>query len=420
MRKSKSANDLTIAGTITDSAGASYSFSTVAHQDGEPIEPPVDPPVDPPTDPSDFSTLPGKPANPAGHAAAPGYPGSLTPAASVRNPPWTVNSGIYYINGGTAAAPINVEFIDFDNYVYMPNRYVNLKGCRVQRQGENNYAINIDGSGNINISYCTICPRLSVAPTIPLAAWPSSGAGLPTTLLTSDYNAHTIPFDSGYQYAIGIQKLVGPVGIDHNDMWGWANAIVLNTATTQEVTIDNNWIHDACRWSGGASGHTYHTDGIGYLNGGAPPSNVRITNNTIASLGSQDGIAGQSASSPYTDWTITGNYLSGFCKTFTICYNRSDGSNLVVTDNVWGTDLPWCQPWEPLDGKLAKVFGAGNPTNIWKRNKLRVVPGTAPQTIEGWPTSWSGPPPFWDKSYDGRFIVPVVGAPFRTTDWGPG
>jgi hypothetical protein len=77
-------------------------------------------------------------------------------------------------------------------------------------------------------------------------------------------------------------------------------------------------------------------------------------------------------------------------------------TNTSVTDNIYGTDLPWV--FGPLHNNYSTMFGGGG--NLWKRNKLRVLPGTSP---------YPGSSPSWTSADDGKFLWPD--STLHTTDF---
>ena len=267
----------------------------------------------------------------------------------------------------------NLEFISCDfnsggGGVDVQGSNITFKGDRFQSNatGNNNAGYNIQTEGtNLTFSYVSVTPLASQYTAPPGAAWPSAGAGANSITMTDNVNA--IPDSSQYQYGFSIQG-GGPITIDHSDFWGSGNdAIQWLAPTTAQMTITNNWIHDAANDDPKQLGN--HTDGIGYVNGQAGPSNILIQGNTIASLGNTNGIAFQQATSGYKNIQIIGNYLSGYG------YTMDGGqpgntplTNSSFTDNVYGTDIePY---WGPLYGWTT---GGGN---VWKCNKLNIVPGT--------------------------------------------
>ena len=187
------------------------------------------------------------------------------------------------------------------------------------------------------------------------------GAGQHTT--SQIVGTNCISGTAGYEYGINIAS-GGPVTIDHCDIWGFGNAIPMYT-TTAQITISNCWIYD----NAAASPNGYHTDGPGYLNGGAPPHNVTVSNCTIGFLGNTNAIAFQAATAPYNNITVTGCYLTGDGYCADMCHGTSGSTNLTFTNNVFGTDIPWV--WGPVyAGATALFTHATNPTNNWSGNTL--------------------------------------------------
>jgi hypothetical protein len=328
---------------------------------------------------------PGQSGDPVGHTYAPGYPGSLTA--------WT---GGDVTVGGTAGNPKVYSFIDFDSGtsgVSIVASHVTFVGCRFQSNSVDNANITIDGPSEITFSYCSIVPRVALAPTIPGAAWPSAGAGMQLAPedLASQPNpglaAIMIPHGSGYQYGINIFS-GGPVTVDHCDIWGWANAIPLYS-TTAQMMITDTWIHDN-RYPG-QQPNDDHGDGIGYLNGGVPPQNVTITHCTITAEANTNAIAFQAATSPYGNIVVRNNYFTGFDYTAMMGDNSVASTGMIFEDNVFGTDIPWA--FGPVFPGIAGTFRAAGCS--WQRNKLKVLPGTGPtvnQDVQ------------WTSADDGKFV----------------
>ena len=193
---------------------------------------------------------------------------------------------------------------------------------------------------NVNFFYCSIVPRVAVVTVIPNAAWPCASAGLQITTASSNYSSYVIGGNSGYQFGINIPNAnTGPMLFDHGDIWGFGNAISWSQPTTAAFTFSDTWIHD----SPNAQPQGYHTDGPGYLNGGAPPSNISIIHCTIAMLGTTNNIAFQASTSPYTNYTITNNYFAGNHNMLALGTRNTGApnSNWTFTGNVVGTDVPW-------------------------------------------------------------------------------
>jgi hypothetical protein len=278
--------------------------------------------------------FPGQAGNPVGYEAAPGYPGSLTP--------WTGGSTI--ATSGTMATPKVYSFQDFSagtGGTLITGSHLKFVGCRFQSNDLENYNVQVTGS-DITFEYCSVTPLVSLASAPPHPAWPSGGAGMQ---LIGNGTGYQIGGDDGYEYG-------------------------LNDAAAQ----------------------MYHTDGPGYLNGGTPPQNVSILNNTIASIGNTNGIALQAATSPYVNITMSGNYLSGFGYTADVGHETTGSTQMTVTNNTFGTDLPWV--YGPIYADATELYSQA--TNTWSGNRLKVLAATSP--ISG---SWP-----WTAADDGQFLWP--------------
>ena len=325
--------------------------------------------------------FPGQASNPVGYAAAPGWPGSFTT---------TLNGAQTFSQVGTQANPVIIQFTDVNagaSGTQVTGSWIKFVGCRFQSNQVGFFNVLLQTGSNITFSYCSVTPLASLATAPPNAAWPAASAGQQKT---GNGTGFQISGNNGYQYGFHISG-GGPYTIDHCDIWGFGNAIdILNT--TQQITINACWIHDAAD----AAAQGYHTDGPGYLNGGAPPPNISVTNCTIASIGNTNGIAFQAASSPYNNITVTGNFMSGFGNLVDMCHAVAGSTNLTFTNNTFGTDLPWV--FGPLYANFTVPFTkASNPTNSWSGNLFKVLAGTS--TIPGQTFSWTA-------GDDGKFLWP--------------
>jgi hypothetical protein len=327
--------------------------------------------------------FPGQDTNPVGYLAAPGYPGALTPHA-----PSGFQSNATYsfldIDGGTSGTNLaglsNVTFI----------------GCRFKSNAQGYFNVYAIGT-NLTFRYCTICPRDVYASAPPGCVWPSAGTGQNTTKYIDGVNC--TKGTQGYQYGFHIMS-GGPITIQYCDIWGFGNAIdFLNT--TAQMLVDNCWIHDAAN----SSPNGYHTDGPGYLNGATPPKNITISNCTIASIGNTNGLAMQAATSAYQNITVTGNFFSGFGYCTAHFQPGSGGArNCTFTDNILATDVAWY--FGPIYSNPTSLYNYSSYGNLWRRNKLRVLPGTAP--VNGAMFSYT-------QTDDGKYIWP--NASLSTTDY---
>lgn len=314
--------------------------------------------------------FPGEHGNPVGFAAAPGFPGSLTP--------WPGGS----FKEGTVENPTIYRFFDFDagkEGTRINTSHVQFVGCRFQSNSLINFNVQCDNARDLSFLYCSFTPRAALYTKPPGAAWPSAGAGLQTTKQVS--NANCVDGDGGYQYGLNVRG-EGPVLADHCDFWGFGNGGPLFYSTTAQMTARDCWIHDACN----ASPQGYHIDGSGYLDGGIPPTHVTIDHCTIASLGNTNAVAFQAAKSPYDHISVTRNFFSGFGFCVDMCHGVAGSTNLLFRDNTFGTDIPWQH--FPIYGTPAVLFNRrANPTNLWQNNRLRVLRGTS--AIAGSAFAWS-------------------------------
>ena len=332
---------------------------------------------------------PGQPGNTVGYAAygplgTTPWPGGSFVSGTPSNP--TLYTG-YVFTGSQSISGHDMKFISCDfnsgtGGVNISGSNISFIGDRFQSNDSPNYNVQTSGT-NLIFSYDSITPLASFYTLPPGAVWPSAGAGMNTTTQTTDVNA--INGNEGYEYGINIVS-GGPVSIDHCDFWGFGNAIVFYN-TTAQMTVTNNWIHDAVN----ASPQGYHTDGPGYLNNGAGPSNVLIQGNTIASLGNTNAIAFQSATSGYDNMQINGNYLSGFGYTVAPgTPGTQHFTNSSFANNVFGTDVE--AVWGPLYGWNQ------DPGDVWKCNTLNVAAGTNWTDGNGWKPS---------SSINGQYWVPT-------------
>lgn len=247
-------------------------------------------------------------------------------------------------------------------------------------------AVNITGS-NITFSYDSLTPLVSLYTSPPGAAWPSASAGLNTNVHVVGVNC--IGGNDGYQYGLVINSAgTGIVIIDHLDGWGMGQDVVeYRYPTTAQMTLTNSWLHD----NADESPNGYHSDGVGFMQGTAGPSNVLIQANTVAAIGNSDGLAWQQATSGYVNLQDIGNFFSGFGYSIASCgaTNSFYCSNSKVSSNVWGTDV------EP-------VFGPAYPhwtdtSNTWKCNTVRFLAGTTWNNGSFAPTS----------SMNGEYLTPT-------------
>lgn len=373
-----------------------------------------------------FHGFPGQLGNPVGYAATPAnvtiggltysnpaYPGSLTTW-----PGGNPDNGVNATSGaGTPSNPWVYEFYNFDGGTggtAMTSANTTFIGCAFQSNQQQFYNVLPSGS-NVNYSYCTTSQRTALLGRPPYytdwGQWPSGGLGRNTIDQIPGVNCFTYSPDTGnaptgYEYGFAMASNAGVTNWDHCDIWGFGNAIVFADSATAPMSITDCWIHDA------SPGNGYHTDGPGYLNGGptsgTPPHNITIHHCTIASLGNTNAIAMQAAGNPYSNMTFTNNYFSGFGLTCDFGHNATGNNNWTVTDNVFATDIQWV--FGPLYADFSAMFTLSNGlNNLWRRNVLKVYPGSVPSTE-------NGPPGFnFTAANNGNYLLP--NSTLSTTDW---
>jgi hypothetical protein len=353
--------------------------------------------------------FPGQVGNPVGFAATPAAaPARWAGVAGTNAWPGafsslTVFSGTGFTSG-SAGTPTVISFQDFVGGMDFSVSAFNASqiifvGCRFQAGTGATINTRFDTGTHISFFYCSITPNPSVAPTVPHAAWPSAAAGTGQSYGDGNYASNTISNANGYQYgAVGsVNATFNTFLWDHCDFWGFANSIDFEGGTLAgPVMISDCWFHDG-RNDGGLD----HTDGPGYLGGGPGPSNLTITHCTISAMANTDGVAMQGTT--YSTPTVTNNYLTGWNHLIRI----PTISNGTYTGNTIGTDVPW---FVALSNDFSSQFGNGS-GNLWRNNKLLVVPG--------YPTSWgSGSAPTWTSANNGNFLLPDTS--LSASDWSTG
>jgi hypothetical protein len=302
---------------------------------------------------------PGQLGNPVGYAAAPGFPGTLTPW-----PGGSFTAGAtykYYIFDGKTgvAAAINAANVTFIGCYF---------GC--SSGAGSTTCVTIGSSCNPVFKYCTFAPSPSQVggsfPPMPpngggYTNWPTgSGVGIAATL--------------GYQYGPGSTgaALRSAMTFDHCDIWGSANGCVFSHVTqTNFATYTDCWIHDARNPSLGD-----HTDGLGDVQSSANDvvSFLTVHHCTIASVGNTQGIALQMQSSDtMTNCTFTNNYVAGFGYTINMGnvsgFTPNPYTNILFTDNVIGASP--APGFGPLYSRFSTPFNTSGSGNVWRRNTFQ-------------------------------------------------
>jgi len=328
---------------------------------------------------------PGQSGNSVGYAAygslgtTPWPGGDFTSGTSSSPTVYTgyVFTGNVTISSGTSwVIFVGCDFnIGTDNTLTLSGDHIYFIGSRFQSNDAQGANVKIVGATNLGFFYDSFVPEVSLFSSPPGGTWPSAGAGTNSTTQT---NGNSVPEGQGYQfpwYTSGSTE--GPIVMDHCDLWGFGNAVAFSQ-TTAQMTLTNNWMHDAGNSDSPTAGY-YHTDGPGYLNGGTGPDNVLIVGNVIASLGNTNAFAFQAADGGYSNIIVTSNYFSGFGNTISPGdIGPSYLTNSVFYGNVFGTDVEPVDTWS--HGNMASS------TNVWACNTVAFRSGTT-WSVAGWTPS---------------------------------
>lgn len=311
----------------------------------------------PPPPPPPVNSWYPYPANPGntGYQNAPGYPGfaSFTDGSTL-----TPSAGQAY------------SFYNFPSGLDFSANNVTFTGCRFASNDVLGADVTVNGTG-ATFRYCTFEPSTVTAGHEP---------GLTP-------QSNQVANGNGYQFGVNQSGTAGPMTVDHCRFWGYANAIQLGPTSGTQITT---CLFQNPRDGGG----TDHTDGPGELNG-LTVSNLTISKCTILGIGSTNGIALQGGQ--YSNFSITGNYVSGYGY---MCFLGFIGSGQTVTSetftgNLWGTDVePGVNPLYP-----GTVFDSGRFSgdgNYWHNNKIYVQSGTSwmaagNQGLYWWPSDLNPP-----------------------------
>lgn len=338
--------------------------------------------------------FPGQSGNPVGFAAAPGFT--------------TLTTSIPSIVSGTSGSPRVYSFLDFTSSLDITSlSFVTFVGCRFQSNANQGVSQTIRSSQNIIFSYCSYTPLTSKATAPPNAAWPCAGAGLNLNWDSPGASAYLIPQTDGYQNGVAFADgTSGPITWDHCDFWGFGNAAVQWGSTTAQMTVQDCWVHDATNPNGPFI-NPEHTDGVGYVLGGAAPQNIKIDHTVIAAMGSTNGIANQGTSGgAYKNISITNGYYCGFGLLIDICHGAPSGQTgatfITFTGNTIASDIPWGVG--PVYGDQSTTVRTTN-NNLWRNNKFLAVAGG----INWWSTASPSP------TANGKFISPD--SSWNTTDY---
>lgn len=330
---------------------------------------------------------PGQPGNTVGYAASPTWTGSFSATACGAPSNGTSWDTATVIHDCTYATPqtLTCEYCEFINVDFNSGTTVtDVSGSHILFIGDRFQSNDVEG-GNVGVLgvdiyffYDSVVPLVSLAASPPGYAWPSAGAGANSTAIIEGTNA--INGNDGYEYGFNIgdaSGVGGPVWIDHCDLWGFGDAIVIQT-TTAPMTITNNHMHDIAD----PAEQVYHTDGPGYSNGAVAPNNVTMIGNTVAMLGNTNALAFQAATGGYQNIYVASNFWSGDNATISWCRPGSvQCTSSYFYGNTFGTDV--------MD--FGVVYDPGvalGSESVWACNTIEVRSGTTWTNMDGWkPTS---------------------------------
>lgn len=293
-----------------------------------------------------------------GPAAAPDYPGALTPhdgSPILSNSTYSFKS-FDGLEIGSAATPVhNVHF----------------HGCAINDTAVNAALVKLYADGPVALTYCELGPSVAFEQDV------------------------MVPFADSVQYGITFSGAFSTFHdwllLDSCLLYGYGNAVDTGnpgSSLTKPVTMRHCALLTAAQ-DGFDTGEAspYHTDGIGHLSGLGGEAYMLIEHNTIESLGNTNGIALQAG--VYDHITVRQNLLGGYGFTVAIWNNPALGlaTNTTFTDNVFSTRL------RPTFGPLYAMDFYTAPGSVWARNRL-LVPDDA---------AWG------DPAHSGRYWIPTPG-----------
>lgn len=288
------------------------------------------------------------------------------------------------LNNGTGGTTISGSHIVFE-------------GVRSQSNQVGFFNTHLTGS-DVWLLYYSATPLASFYTAPPgTSVWPSLDASR-TNSTTQTNGGTSVNGNDGYQYGILTTSATGSTYTYGADIWGFGNSFDIEGPPTGSTWLLNSWIHDAAY----AATQGYHTDGPGYLNGTAAPSNVNIYGTVVASLGNTNGMAFQMATSGYVDMKSVDNYWSGFEETMSPGdIAPTHFTNSTLTNQFLGTDV------KPSQGTFHGTTLGSN--TLWACNQIVFAPSTTWTSGDGWtPTS----------GQNGEFWVLSSSAPASATDQG--
>ena len=354
-----------------------------------------------------------------------GYLHSQDPPSDTSIPCTHGYAGVYdYADG---MAPTSVLFVDgtdgqsFNRYHFQGKTQLGhgagdnfvMNGCVFDGTFPNDNMVQTYLNTLVVFNLCTFKPAGISSP--PGNNGSQSSATGPSNLGT--------PFNSSYESiasnANGSQAGTCVYQVNACDIWGNGGFQTTSAGTSGlQGHFSACYIHDlADPWAvtyleafPGQSGF-YHQDGVGPDSGSTPGlAWFNVTGNTIASMGSANGVAFQGDSN-YSNITVTGNYISGWTEAVAVGAALPDtNANITFEGNIFSGEVanvgnsnyagavsgggPYvgngaCSPYNNLSAFPAAAGSS------WRRNFYQVFGGDPdyPTSLNGlywWPTDNSG------------------------------
>jgi len=378
------------------------------------------------------SPWPGQSGNNVGFAASPTWTGSFNatpcPSSPASGTGWanaTIVQNCTYT--GTNTFTCNYcEFInvDFNGGAVTNNITVGVSGDHQLYLGDRFQSNDVessnvaDGHAYTYFFYDSFTPAVAyyISPpgtgcsesspgNINCANWPSGGAYANSLTITEETgftpgsttpsNANAINGNKGYEYGLNISFTgSGPIWVDSCDFWGFGDAIVLPSSSSNQITITNTWMHDIAS----PTKQVYHTDGPGYSNGAVGPNNVLLAGNATAMLGNTNALALQASNGGYQNIYVNENFWSGNNATISFCEPGSvQCTNSTFYGNVWSAVVE-------ASGALYAAGATLGSGTVWACNLISVPSGV----------SWGG----YTTSNNGHYFINNTNEDGGSTDQG--
>jgi hypothetical protein len=311
----------------------------------------------------------------------------------------------------TDNAVIKQKYFDITVKIDLTADNLTFVGCHFASNVVEDAAVRATAGKSTRFEYCTFSPRLVDFTPPTTWVWPSH----PTT--------SPVARPQGTTFAILTAAGAGRLWINRCNVYGYSNGICYRSRNFgADFRLTNSWIHDARANEFEVDGVTPkdHTDGVGYFEGAIETqASILIEGNTVASLGNTQGISNQHFGirdvpppSRYDRVIIRRNYMSGYGYQLCPCSCYPGSTNIEVTDNIFGTDVP------SENGLVYSDLNIGAPlynidvftnhnNNKWRRNRFCFAPGTSRGS------AWVSL--VWTSADHEKFVLPD--GSLSATDW---